>query len=107
LPSQSPSFTWPVVDDRGFVYRTRLAWTRTAITFVAAGLVMARLLVGGRASGNAWLLVVLLLVLMTLSAVRGYSKRVSVEEPAGALLLAQSLGLVMVALLAVGGLLLD
>lgn len=94
-----------MTEQEGFLYRTRLAWTRTAATFIAAGLLVARLQVIGGAASGVWLTVELLLVLMSVTSIAGYSVRRSAEAAAGSLLLVQSVGMVAVALLAAAGML--
>lgn len=101
-PSSSP------VAEEGFVYRTRLAWTRTAVTFIGAGLLSARLLVVDAASGRIWLAIEVLLLVLTVTAALGY--RIRNRGRTGStdhVLLAQCIGLVGAAALAMAGLLVE
>jgi hypothetical protein len=78
------------------------------VTFIAAGLLSARMLVLDPANGGAWLVIELLLLLLTLTAVLGYRLRNRGEERrTDHVLLSQCLGLVAVAALALSGMLLD
>lgn len=94
--------------DEGFVYRTRLAWMRTAVTFIGAGLLSARMLVIDTASGRIWLAIEILLLVVTLTAAFGYRIRNRGQtDSTDHVLLAQCLGIVGVAALALAGLLVE
>jgi uncharacterized membrane protein YidH (DUF202 family) len=96
------------VAEEGFVYRTRLAWMRTAVTFLGAGLLSARLFVVDAASGRIWLAIEVLLLVLTVTAALGYRIRNRGQTAStDHVLLTQCVGLVGSAALAMAGLLVE